>query len=111
MTSVALTIALAVRFALELALIVAAAVWAWNATTGWLRMSVVLAPILVITIWMLFLSPSPAISVPAIVRLVMEGALFLGIAVGLAPVALLPAILLATIWALDKTVLLVLGSP
>lgn len=112
MTSAALTIALAVRFALELALVVAAAVWAWNATTGWMRIAgVVLAPVMVVTIWMLFLSPGAAISLPLLARLVIEAALFIGIAAALAPVALLPAIILGTIWALDKTVLLILGSP
>jgi hypothetical protein len=111
-TSAIVNIALVVRLILELSLVVAASVWAWNASTGWMRLGgVVLAPAFVVSIWMLFLSPGAYIPLPLIPRLLIEAALFLGAAVGLASVALIPAgILLGVAWALDKTVLVILGN-
>jgi hypothetical protein len=58
-----------------------------------------------------FLSPGAYVDLPLAVRLSIEAALFLGTAVGLASVSFTWAgILLGVIWALDKTVLVILGS-
>lgn len=110
MTPVVVTVAYGLRFLLELALVVAAGVWAWNAADGWVRIAgVIAAPVGVILLWGLCLSPNAVVPLPSTAQFVIESALFLGIAGALAAVSFLPAgIGLAVIWAVDKGALLLL---
>jgi hypothetical protein len=99
--------ALTVRFALELALLTGAAVLAWHAAAGWQRCAaVVLAPAAVAILWGLLLSPKAAIPLPKTVMLIIEAALFAGIAAGLLTVGSgIPAAVGLAVWLIDRAAL------
>ena len=72
---------LAVRFLLEIAMLIALGYWGWYATTGWLQyLSAIGLPSIAATLWGVFRiqnDPKPApVEVPGMVRLLLEWSLF-----------------------------------
>ncbi|MCR8558679.1 YrdB family protein [Mucilaginibacter sp. BJC16-A38] len=72
---------LAVRFLLEITMLIALGYWGWHATTGWLQyLSAIGLPAIAATLWGVFRiqnDPKPApVEVPGVVRLLLEWALF-----------------------------------
>lgn len=102
--SAALWAAYSVRFLLEMALLVGIAVLAWNiAPTAWQWPFAIIAPILGMIFWGLFLSPKATIMLPEIARFIIEAGLFLGVGAGLWGIGYwLPAIIGVSLWSLDK---------
>jgi hypothetical protein len=107
-------VALLVRFALELALLAGAAWGAWTASGDhwWRWVFVWLAPLAVATVWGTWLSPRAPRKPAEPVCVLLEAALFGGVA------ALLwwqghpwPAVALAGAWALDRAVLATASRP
>lgn len=105
--SASLGVALGLRFLLELALLVGAAIVTWNLATGWWRWPAALvAAALVTTVWGLFLSPKAAMPLPDRAALALEAALFVGIGAGLVSVGFaVPALLGVALWVLDRIAL------
>lgn len=101
------SIALVVRFLLELALLAGIAFLALQLVSAWWRWpAAVLAVLLVATLWGLFLSPKARISLPAAVAVAIEAALFLGVATGLAITGSgLAAVIGVITWCIDRIVL------
>jgi hypothetical protein len=103
-----------VRFLLELALAAAAGYAAWNlADGGWRAVVVLLAPIAVIALWAIFLSPKALVAIPPWSQVILEAILFGGVGYlcWLAGAHVTgPA--LAVLWAIDRFVLwLTRGTP
>jgi hypothetical protein len=68
---------LALRFALELGALAATAVWGFKTGAGPTRWVLGLgAPLLVIVVWFLFVSPEPTIELPRPLRLAIEFAVW-----------------------------------
>lgn len=72
---------LAIRFLLEIAMLIALGYWGWHANTGWIRYAAVAGlPLIAATLWGVFRipnDPKPApIAVPGVVRLLIEWTLF-----------------------------------
>ncbi|MDP9077950.1 MAG: YrdB family protein [Bacteroidota bacterium] len=72
---------LAVRFLLEIAMLIALGYWGWHATAGWLQYLLAIGlPAIAATLWGIFRiqnDPKPApVEVPGVVRLLLEWALF-----------------------------------
>ncbi|MCF4121380.1 YrdB family protein [Antribacter sp. KLBMP9083] len=101
------SIALIVRFLLELALVVASAWSAWSLADGvWRWVLALLVPAAVVVVWGRFLSPRAPVALPFAVRIAMETGLFVGAAVALwAAGAPMAGVALAVVWALDRVVL------
>lgn len=74
-----LAIALMVRFALEIALLLGVAAIAWHTAPGWWQWPATIgAPVLVAILWGLLLSPKAPAGLPEPAKLVIEAALFVG---------------------------------
>ncbi len=76
---------LAIRFALEIAMLIALACWGWHLSDTWIKYLLAVAfPVLAAILWGVFRiqnDPNPApVEIPGIIRLLLELALF-GIAV------------------------------
>lgn len=110
--SAPLTIALTVRFLLELALLAGIAVLAWNLTGGWWRWpAAILAVATAAIVWGLFLSPKAAVPLPWPAALGIEAALFIGTGAGLFVIGLaIPAGIGVTLWIIDRFVLALLQN-
>lgn len=72
---------LAVRFLLEIAMLIILGYWGWHLSAGWARYVAALGlPVIAATLWEVFRipnDPKPApVEVPGIVRLLLEWALF-----------------------------------
>lgn len=72
---------LAVRFLLEIAMLIAFACWGWHLTAGWVRYAAAAGfPLIAATLWGVFRiqnDPKPApVEIPGVVRLAMEWILF-----------------------------------
>jgi len=72
---------LAVRFLLEIAMLIAFACWGWHIAGGWLRYAAAVGlPLIAATLWGVFRiqnDPKPApVEIPGIIRLLMEWTLF-----------------------------------
>jgi hypothetical protein len=72
---------LAVRFLLEIVMLIAFACWGWHSTTGWFRyIAAAGLPVIAATLWGVFRipnDPKPApVAIPGIVRLLLEWVLF-----------------------------------
>ena len=72
---------LAVRFLLEIVMLIAFACWGWHSATGWLRyISAIGLPVIAATLWGVFRipnDPKPApVVTPGIIRLLLELVLF-----------------------------------
>lgn len=72
---------LAIRFLLEIAMLIVLGCWGWHSATGWMRYAAALTlPALAATLWGVFRipnDPKPApVEVPGIVRLLLEWVLF-----------------------------------
>lgn len=75
---------LAVRFLLEIAMLIAAGIWGWNQYDSWLRyLLAVGAPLLLAAVWGVFNVPGDPsrsgkapVVVPGIVRLILELSMF-----------------------------------
>ncbi|SHN19424.1 YrdB family protein [Mucilaginibacter sp. OK098] len=72
---------LAVRFLLEIAMLIILGCWGWHTSAGWMRYAAALIlPVIAATLWGVFRiqnDPKPApVEVPGIVRLLLEWVLF-----------------------------------
>jgi hypothetical protein len=72
---------LAVRFALEIAMLIALACWGWHLSDNWIKYILAIAlPVIAATLWGVFRiqnDPKPApVEIPGILRLLLEFALF-----------------------------------
>jgi hypothetical protein len=76
---------LALRFALELSALAATAYWGWTTGDGAMRWVLGIgAPLLVIVVWALFVSPNPRIELARPLRLAIEFGVFAAAAAALA---------------------------
>ncbi|WP_286302328.1 YrdB family protein [Microbacterium suwonense] len=101
------TIALTVRFLLELALLAGVAVLTWNLTVGWWRWpAAILGVAVVATVWGLFLSPKAAVPLRQPAPLGIEVALFVGTGAGLLAVGFgISAGIGVGLWIIDRIAL------
>jgi len=72
---------LAIRFLLEIAMLIALGLWGWHLDAGWLRYAaMIVVPLLAATLWGVFRiqnDPKPApVEIPGTARLLLEWALF-----------------------------------
>jgi hypothetical protein len=67
---------LAVRFALEMSALAAAAYWGFSIGSGVMRWALAIGAPGAVVVWALFVSPKPAIEVPEPVRLAIEFVVF-----------------------------------
>jgi hypothetical protein len=78
-------IVLGVRFVLELALLGVLGWWGWSVTDGWWRVvSALLLPALAGVVWGMVVAPRARLTVPSIVRVVVEVVLFVAAGAALA---------------------------
>lgn len=110
--SPALAVALAVRFLLELALLLASALIVWELVDGfWQWPLTILTPIVVAVLWALFLSPKAPVVLPTILHFLIEAALFIGAGIGLFMVGhVIVAGVGVIIWIADKIAIAVLDK-
>ncbi|MBL5972406.1 MAG: DUF2568 domain-containing protein [Candidatus Leucobacter sulfamidivorax] len=99
-----LAIALAVRFVIELALLVGVAVIAMRLFPQWWGWLIAIGGVVVVaTFWGVFLSPKAAVPLPAVAKLVIEAVLFVGVGTGLFLLDLaIPAVVGVAAWIIDR---------
>lgn len=98
--------ALTVRFVLELCLVAAMGVIAWElASSGWSWVLAALAIVAVSAVWGMFLSPKAVVKLPGWAALLIETALFLGAGAGLWLLGFQGlAVLGVVVWAVDRAI-------
>jgi hypothetical protein len=98
------TIALLVRFIVELALLIAAFAGAWRLTTGgWQWATGIAAAVVVAVVWALFLSPKAEYQLPVAARIAIETALVCAVAALLAVGGLtVVAVIGLLVWLVDR---------
>jgi len=98
------TIALLVRFIVELALLIAAFAGAWRLTTGgWQWATGIAAAVVVAVVWALFLSPKAEYQLPVAARIAIETALVCAVAALLAVGGLtVVAVVGLLVWLIDR---------
>ncbi len=108
----ALAIALAVRFALEIALLVGVATVAYHLFPEWWGWLIAIGAVVVVAVlWGVLLSPKAVVPLPAAARLVIEAALFIGVGVCLFSIGYgVLAAIGVVVWIADRIALALLDA-